>query len=64
MIEDDGKKYNNAEDGKMPDTLFTFPSQTVILSAYTLIGGIPNWARHPSADALEANAIFYKVLKP
>ena len=31
---------------------------------YTLIGGIPNWARHPSADQLEANAIFYKVLKP
>ena len=30
---------------------------------YTLIGGIPNWARHPSAEALEANAIFYKVLK-
>lgn len=31
---------------------------------YTLIGGIPNWARHPSVDQLEANAIFYKVLKP
>jgi vitamin B12 transporter len=25
--------------GKMPDTLFTFPSQTVSLAAYTLVGG-------------------------
>ena len=31
---------------------------------YTPIGGIPNWARHPSTDALEANAIYYKVLEP
>ena len=31
---------------------------------YTPIGGIPNWARHPSTDALESNAIFYKVIEP
>ena len=31
---------------------------------YTLIGGIPNWARHPAYDALEANAIYYKVIQP
>ena len=31
---------------------------------YTPIGGIPNWARHPTDDSLEANAIFYKVLEP
>ena len=31
---------------------------------YTLIGGIPNWARHPAHDALEANAIYYKVIQP
>ena len=31
---------------------------------YTLIGGIPNWARHPTDDALEANAIYYKVIQP
>ncbi len=30
---------------------------------YTLIGGIPDWARHPSLNQLEANAIYYKVLK-
>ena len=31
---------------------------------YTLIGGIPNWARHPAHDFLEANAIYYKVIQP
>lgn len=31
---------------------------------YTLIGGIPNWARHPTHDVLEANAIYYKVIQP
>ena len=31
---------------------------------YTLIGGIPNWARHPAHDTLEANAIYYKVIQP
>ncbi len=31
---------------------------------YTPIGGIPNWARHPTHDALEANAIYYKVIQP
>lgn len=31
---------------------------------YTLIGGIPNWARHPTLDQLEANAIYYKVIQP
>ena len=31
---------------------------------YTPIGGIPNWARHPSDNQLEANAIYYKVIQP
>ena len=38
---------NVVYNGKMPDTLFTFPSQTVILSAYTLIGGMISYDTTP-----------------
>lgn len=31
-------------------------------AGYALVGGIPDWARHPSSDTLEANAIYYKRL--
>lgn len=31
---------NVVYNGKMPDTFFTFPSQTVILNDYTLVGGM------------------------
>jgi len=39
--------FNVVYNGKMPDTLFTFPSQTVILSAYTLIGGMISYDTTP-----------------
>ena len=38
---------NVVYNGKMPDTLFTFPSQTVVLSAYTLIGGMISYDTTP-----------------
>jgi vitamin B12 transporter len=38
---------NVVYNGKMPDTLFTFPSQTVILGAYTLIGGMISYDTTP-----------------
>jgi hypothetical protein len=30
---------NVVYNGKMPDTIFTFPSSTTTLAAYTLVGG-------------------------
>jgi vitamin B12 transporter len=39
--------FNVVYNGKMPDTLFTFPSQTVVLSAYTLIGGMVSYDTTP-----------------
>jgi vitamin B12 transporter len=41
FLEGRGKATVNViYNGKMPDTLFTFPSQTVTLDAYTLVGGM------------------------
>jgi vitamin B12 transporter len=40
---------NVVYNGKMPDTLFTFPSQPVTLAAYTLIGGIVSYDVTPWA---------------
>ena len=38
---------NVVYNGKMPDTFFTFPSQTVILASYTLVGGIISYDLTP-----------------
>jgi vitamin B12 transporter len=47
---DDGRgkaTLNVVYNGKMPDTLFTFPSQPVLLPAYTLIGGMISYDTTP-----------------
>ena len=47
--------------GKMPDTLFTFPSQPVSLAAYTLIGGIVSYDVTPwAAVYVRAENVFNK----
>jgi len=38
---------NLVYNGKMPDTIFTFPSQTTTLNAYTLVGGIISYDTTP-----------------
>lgn len=39
--------FNVVYNGKMPDTIFTFPSTTTTLSAYTLVGGIVSYDTTP-----------------
>jgi vitamin B12 transporter len=47
--------------GKMPDTLFTFPSQTVSLAAYTLVGGTISYDVTPWATVyLRGENVFNK----
>jgi vitamin B12 transporter len=41
--------FNVVYNGKMPDTFFVFPSQTVILAAYTLVGGMISYDVTPWA---------------
>jgi vitamin B12 transporter len=38
---------NVVYNGKMPDTIFTFPSTTTTLNAYTLVGGIVSYDTTP-----------------
>lgn len=48
FLEGRGKATLNVlYNGKMPDTLFTFPSQTVTLNAYTLVGGMISYDTTP-----------------
>ena len=48
FLEGRGKATVNViYNGKMPDTLFTFPSQTVTLNAYTLVGGMISYDMTP-----------------
>jgi vitamin B12 transporter len=48
FLEGRGKAtVNVVYNGKMPDTLFTFPSQTVSLNAYTLVGGMISYDTTP-----------------
>jgi vitamin B12 transporter len=39
--------FNVVYNGKMPDTIFTFPSTTTTLNAYTLVGGIVSYDTTP-----------------
>jgi vitamin B12 transporter len=39
--------FNVVYNGKMPDTIFTFPSTTTTLNAYTLLGGIVSYDTTP-----------------
>jgi vitamin B12 transporter len=53
--------FNVVYNGKMPDTLFTFPSQPVTLAAYTLIGGIVSYDVTPwAAVYVRAENVFNK----
>ena len=50
---------NVVYNGKMPDTLFTFPSQTVQLASYTLVGGMISYDTTPwSTLYLRAENVF------
>ena len=53
--------FNVVYNGKMPDTLFTFPSQPVTLAAYTLVGGIVSYDVTPwAAVYVRAENVFNK----
>jgi vitamin B12 transporter len=50
---------NVVYNGKMPDTIFTFPSSTTTLAAYTLVGGIVSYDVTPWATVyLRAENVF------
>jgi vitamin B12 transporter len=51
--------FNVVYNGKMPDTIFTFPSTTTTLNAYTLVGGIVSYDTTPwSTVYLRAENVF------
>jgi vitamin B12 transporter len=48
FLEGRGKAtFNVIYNGKMPDTIFTFPSSTTTLQAYTLVGGMISYDVRP-----------------
>ena len=50
---------NVVYNGKMPDTVFTFPTQTVFLASYTLVGGMISYDTTPwSTIYLRAENVF------
>ena len=50
---------NVVYNGKMPDTIFTFPSSTTTLDAYTLVGGMISYDVTPwSTVYLRAENVF------
>ena len=51
--------FNVVYNGRMPDTIFTFPSQPTILNAYTLVGGQISYDTTPwSTIYLRAENVF------